>query len=78
MKELLDLLEERVSSLMDEVHALRQENAQLRRDMTEKTAPLVEQNSVLQEALDQERNTREAAAKRLDALLQRLNEHMPD
>ena len=78
MKELLDLLDERVASLLEEAHALRQENARLQRDLTEKTGPLSEENAALKEALAQERNARETAANRIDALLQRLTKHMPE
>ncbi len=78
MKELLDLLDERVTSLLEEVHVLRQENAQLQRDLSEKTGSLAEENSALREALAQERNARETAANRIDALLQRLTKHMPE
>ena len=78
MKELLDLLEERVTSLLEETHALKQENARLRRELVEKTGPLAEENAALQEALAQERNARETAANRIDALLQRLTRHMPE
>jgi cell division protein ZapB len=78
MKELLDLLEERVTSLLGEVDAVRQENTRLRQDLTEKAGLLAEENATLKEALAQERNARESAANRIDALLQRLAKHTPD
>jgi len=78
MKELLDLLETHVTSLMEETSALRQENAQLKRDLTEKTNSLAEENTALRDALAQERTAREAAAGRIDALLQRLTKHLPE
>ena len=78
MNELLDLLETRVTALLDEVQALRAENEQLRRDLTEKTGPLAEENAALQEALAQEKSARETAATRIDGLLQRLTERMPE
>ena len=78
MKELLDLLDERVTSLLEEVHGLRQENEQLWRDLTDKTDPLEKENAALKEALAQERTARETAAERIDALLQRLTKRMPE
>ena len=78
MKELLDLLEERVTALLDEVRALQQENAQLKQDLTDKLGPLTEENSALRDALAQEQTARETAANRIDALLQRLTRHTAD
>ena len=75
MKELLDLLDERVASLMQEVDVLRQENTNLRREMAEQAAPLVSENQTLRDALSQEKAVREAAAGRIDALLNRLASH---
>lgn len=72
MKELLDQLENRIASLLDERHALQRENEQLRRDSADKLAPLAEENRVLQDALTQERAAKDEAARRIDALLQRL------
>lgn len=72
------MLEERVSSLMEEAHALRQENKELKQDLTDKTGPLADENSALREALAQERTARETAANRVDALLQRLTQHIPE
>ena len=78
MKELLDLLEERVNSLLGEVQALRRENDQLRRDLADKVAPLADENASLKNALAEEQTTRETAARRIDALLRRLSERMPE
>ncbi len=78
MKELLDVLDERVASLLREIDALRQENAQLRQGLAEKTGSLAEENAALQEALAQERIAKQTAASRIDSLLQRLAEHMPE
>ncbi|CAK7037240.1 MAG: hypothetical protein DELT_00618 [Desulfovibrio sp.] len=74
MNELLDLLEQRVLSLADEMSALQRENSQLRRDLTEKTGSLAEENLALQEALAREKAARETAAERINALLQRLTD----
>ena len=72
MKELLDLLEERVASLLVETHTLRQENERLRRELQESAAPLAEENTTLRAALTEERSVRETAVQRIDALLHRI------
>ena len=78
MKEILDELESRIASLLDERHALQQENKQLQRDFAEKLAPLTEENKALLGALSQERAAKDEAAKRIDALLQRLTGHIAE
>jgi len=78
MNEILDLLERRVHSLLDEMSALQREKDELRRDLTEKTGHLAEENASLKEALAQEKTARETAAERINALLQRLTERMPE
>lgn len=78
MNELLDLLEARVAALLDEVQTLRRDNETLQRDLTDKTDSLARENAELREALTRERDAREAAATRIDGLLQRLTEHTPD
>lgn len=78
MKELMDLLEERVISLVEEMDALRRENVQAKQDLAEKTGSLEEENAALREALSQERAARETAARRIDALLQRLAKYLPE
>ena len=72
MKEILDRLDECVTSLLREVDVLRRENEDLRREMTEQTVPLTSENQALRDALAQEKASREAAASRIDALLERL------
>lgn len=75
MKELLDLLEERVGALMDEVQILQRENVQMKQNLADITGPLTEENSALRDALAQEQSARETAASRIDTLLQRLTKH---
>lgn len=77
MNDLLDLLETRAAALLDEIQALRAENEKLRRDDTEKTGILTEENAALRDALAREKSAREAAAVRIDGLIQRLTERMP-
>lgn len=69
--ELLDLLEQRVGSLLDEVTALRAENRRLREDVAAGQHK-VEEIRVLQEELAQEKQVREQALTRVDALLRRI------
>lgn len=69
--ELLDLLEQRVGSLLDEVTALRAENRRLREDVAA-GQHRVEEIRVLQEELAQEKQVREQALTRVDALLRRI------
>jgi len=78
MKELLDLLDERVTSLLEEVHGLRQENEQLQQDLMDIIDPLEKENAMLKEALAQERTAKETAVERIDALLRRLTKPMPE
>lgn len=78
MKELLDLLENHVTSLMEATNTLQQENIQLKQDIVKKTESLAEENAALREALVQERTAREAAAGRIDVLLQRLTKHLQE
>ena len=78
MKELLDLLDERVTSLLEEVHGLRQENEQLQQDLVDIIDPLEKENAMLKEALAQERTAKETAVGRIDALLRRLTKPMPE
>lgn len=78
MNEILDLLEQRVHSLLDEMNVLQRENDQLQRDLTEKTGHLMEENASLKEALAREKTARETAAERVNALLQRLTDRMPE
>ncbi|GHV50552.1 hypothetical protein FACS1894168_1830 [Deltaproteobacteria bacterium] len=78
MNEILDLLEKRVIALVEEVRGLKRENARLRQELNDKIGPLAEENASLQKALAQEKSTRETAAKRIDALLQRVTERVPE
>lgn len=71
-------MEQRVHSLLDEMNALQRENDQLRRDLTEKTGHLTDENASLKEALAREKAARETAAERISALLQRLTDRIPE
>ena len=73
--ETLNLLEQRVLSLLDEVERLRVENARLRDEVESGLSNLAKENQMLKDSLDEEQRTRSAVLGRLDALLLRLNEH---
>lgn len=75
--ELLDLLEQRVSDLLDEMVSLRVENRRLREDVAasqHKTIEIAE----LQQKLEQERQVREQALSRVDALLRRIQDGLDE
>ena len=78
MKELLDLLEERIGGLLEETHSLRLENDRLRQELATGTSSLTEENHALRDALAQEQTVRETATHRIDALLLRLKERLPE
>jgi cell division septum initiation protein DivIVA len=78
MKELLDLLEERVSVLLEETRTLRQENKRLLLELTNTSASLKEENRMLREALAREQSVKETATQRIDARLSRLKERLPE
>ena len=66
--QLLDILEERVSSLAAEIKFLRRENAKLRQTKPDLT-PLTQENTHLKRALQEEQLSRDAMEKRLNTLL---------
>ncbi|MDL2272594.1 cell division protein ZapB [Desulfovibrio sp. OttesenSCG-928-I05] len=78
MKELLDTLEARVSSLLDERDLLRRENETLREELERAEGPLREELDSLREELDREKAVREVATQRIDALLLRVKERIPE
>jgi len=70
--ELLDLLENRVDSLVTEIEFLRKENAKLREDSSSGLTVLAEENNYLKQALEEEQQLKDAVLKRVDGLLSRL------
>jgi cell division protein ZapB len=70
--ELLDLLENRVESLVTEIEFLRKENVKLRDDATAGIAVLTEENNYLKQALEEEQKLKAAVLKRVDGLLSRI------
>ena len=69
--ELLDLLEQRVDELLNEVTALRAENRRLQEEVAA-GQQRIEEIRALQDALAQEKQVREQALTRVDALLRRI------
>ena len=67
---LLDMLEKRVSSLLEEVTVLRQ--------VAEEAEKLRAENSSLREQLESERQVRGAVADRIEVLVEMLDEHVAD
>lgn len=70
--ELLELLENRVASLIAEVELLRKENVKLRQDASAGLAALTEENNCLKHALEEEQKLKNAVLQRIDGLLQRI------
>ncbi len=75
--ELLDLLEQRVGSLLDEVAALRVENRRLREEVAAGQHK-DEEIRALRDEVAQEKQVREQALTRVDALLRRIQSHLED
>ena len=75
--ELLDLLEQRVGSLLDEVAALRVENRRLREEVAAGQHKDEEIRALRDEAA-QEKQVREQALMRVDAMLRRIQSHLED
>ncbi len=71
--ELLDILEQRVTDLLTEITALREENRRLHEDAAVARRH-AEGMAELQQTLEHERGLREQALARVDALLRRIQE----
>ena len=75
MKELLDTLEEKITGLLRALDDLRRENASLREEIPKAKAALAEEFRALQESAARHEEAKEAAVRRIDALLLRIHEH---
>lgn len=75
--ELLDLLEQRVGVLLDEVTALRAENRRLREELAAGQHK-DEEIRALRDEVTQEKQVREQALTRVDALLRRIQSHLEE
>ena len=76
--ELLDLLENRVTSLLAQLESPREENRTLREEVDNGLAALAEENRTLKEALEQERSVKDAVLGRIDSLLTTLKDKTGD
>lgn len=72
--ELLDLLEQRISVLLNKMGALTAENESLKRQLTQELTSLADENTRLQNELDQERERNNTALTRIEALAERIKE----
>ncbi|SIO00235.1 cell division protein ZapB [Halodesulfovibrio marinisediminis] len=71
--ELIDRLEQRLESLLEEIETLKNENIQLKEEVEVSLSVLEEENRSLKEELEQERSTKEAVMGRIDGLLSKLS-----
>ncbi len=78
MNELLDQLEAKMIGLMDQCEALRRDNDMLRQEFDRTLTPLRQEVETLREELARERSVREATTQRIDALLLRVKERIPE
>ncbi|MCH5277248.1 MAG: cell division protein ZapB [Desulfovibrionaceae bacterium] len=75
--ELLDLLEQRVDSLLGEAAALRAENRRLREELAA-ASHKDEEIWALQDEVAREKQVRDQALARVNALLSRIQSHLED
>jgi cell division protein ZapB len=71
--ELIDRLEQRLESLLEEVESLKAENIQLKEEVEVSLSVLEEENRSLKDELEQERSTKDAVMGRIDGLLSKLS-----
>jgi len=71
--ELIDRLEQRLESLLEEVESLKNENIQLKEEVEVSLSVLEEENRSLKDELEQERSTKDAVMGRIDGLLSKLS-----
>lgn len=71
--ELIDRLEQRLESLLEEVENLKTENLHLKEEVEVSLSVLEEENRNLKEELEQERSTKNAVMGRIDGLLSKLS-----
>ena len=74
--ELLEQLEERVMALLNELEALKKENASLIDQQQTVLTELAEENSSLQARLEIEQQRNNSALERIDSLVQRIKERL--
>ena len=72
------MLETRVAALLDDRDQLRQENSALQGALEQAVAPLQEEINMLKDELAREKTMREVAVQRIDTILLRVKERMPE
>lgn len=78
MKELLDTLEAKIVALLEERDSLHRELGELRGEQARAVEPLRQEIASLKEELATEQAVRETATQRIDALLLRVKERIPE
>ncbi|OBQ50243.1 cell division protein ZapB [Halodesulfovibrio spirochaetisodalis] len=71
--ELIDRLEKKLESLLEEVESLKNENLQLKEEVEVSLSVLEEENRALKEELELERSTKDEVMGRIDGLLTKLS-----
>ena len=71
--ELIDRLENKIISLLEEIESLKQENIQLKEEVEVSLSVLEDENRSLKEELENERSTKDAVMGRIDGLLSKLS-----
>ncbi|MCG8532802.1 MAG: cell division protein ZapB [Desulfovibrionales bacterium] len=71
--ELIDRLENKIISLLEEIETLKQENIQLKEEVEVSLSVLEDENRTLKEELETERSTKDAVMGRIDGLLSKLS-----
>ncbi len=72
--ELLDLLENRISDLLERLERLEGENRRLNNELTQGRDTLLAENQSLKAALEEEKDNKAVVLRRIDALLSRLKD----
>ncbi len=72
--ELLDFLEQRVSTLLARLAALSAENESLKQDQASELSALADENKALRDELEKERARNNTALTRIEALVERIKE----
>lgn len=72
--ELLDLLENRISDLLERLERLEGENRRLNNELTQGRDTLLAENQSLKAALEEEKDNKAVVLRRIDALLARLKD----
>jgi cell division septum initiation protein DivIVA len=72
--ELLDLLENRISDLLERLESLESENKRLKGELMQGRDTLLAENQSLKTALEDEKNNKAVVLRRIDVLLSKLKD----